>query len=977
MTCSGEIMKAHKLLITDIGSTNTKGIILTREDDSYLLRAIARVGTTVEFPHADVKAGLYRVVRKLEEISGLQLLDPVSEEHDIRFCNDVAYLTTSSAGGGLQILVIGLALNESASSAERAANGAGGVILETIAVDDKRLPVERIQLIDLLRPDIILFSGGIDGGAYASVIRMGELLRAANPEPKFGVSTSIPLIYAGNKAARDFIKIMFEEKYDLHLIDNIRPRMDEENLEPARNEIHRLFMENVMEQAPGYSGLKQLVMDDIIPTPAGVIKSLEIISAQKQKHSIAVDIGGATTDIFTNIFGHYYRTVSANYGMSYSIANVMADAGFDRIRRWLPSEMDDNYIRNYIVNKMLYPTFIPEDESQQAIEHAAAREAIRMSKEHHLHMNFQLQQKGFLVSMIEGGRSRFRREKYTAEQFNSEHFTLQDLEIVIGAGGIFSGTRNEKQVISLLSDALDIAGVTELWHDIDFISPHLGKLSDLEPELAGTLLLQYGYRKLAVTVKPDFKEGKRPKKLLTLQIKDNRGEDSLDVWSDSLFFLEPEEETEYVIRCLKGCSLGLKDNPITIRSKVPLLIDTRHNNRYDFDLANETLGLYNLAGSGRDLSQSFSNLMDDKQIKVGRSTIRRSLPYEGELFIKAGERVNASTLLGETKFEPPILFIISIVTLLNIDPGLFREGIEIKEGDIIKPGQRIFHLAPRGMLGSNRDYHAITGGVVEKINYDSGSIHLREIQDYPLKPLKLKVAGKLGIPPKELKGVLKKRKDDFVRTGETIAKNIYRKDKGNLSVKIPLYTSPTTGTIIDIDYEEGTITLQYLKKGIKLFSGVSGTVSKTDKNREVTVEYTGMTINGIIGFGPESYGTLTYLASSSSDQLSSCRGKIVVSSSPVGLSFLREAEKNEIKGLIIPSINDSELVKYTGKEIGVALTGKEPIPYSIILTEGCGNFPMNQKIAQILKESEGKVIYLDTFTQIRAGVKRPQIIISQ
>jgi len=971
------MLAASKLLITDIGSTNTKAILLKRVGDTYNLQGIAKVETTVELPEADVKIGLYRVVRKLEEKTGEKLLGSSTDESNVKFTHDIAYLTTSSAGGGLQILVIGLALNESASSAERAAYGAGGVILDTIAVDDRRLPVERIQLIDLLRPDIILFSGGVDGGAYASVIRMGELLKAANPQPKFGVSSRIPLIYAGNKDARDFIKMMFGDKYDLHLIDNIRPTMKEENLEPARNEIHRLFMENVMEQAPGYAELKELIADSIIPTPTGVIKSLETISLQHRKHSIAVDIGGATTDIFSNIHGQYYRTVSANYGMSYSIANVMADAGFENIRRWLPADMDDNYIRNYIVNKMLYPTFIPRDECQEAIEHAAAREAIRMSKEHHLQMNFQLQRVGFLNSLKSGEKCRFKEAMYSSEQLSKRLFSLRDFDIIIGAGGIITGTSQLKQVILLLSDAFDIDGITEIWRDPEFISPHLGKLSDVDTGLAEKLLMEHGYEKLSIAVKPNFRSTKKRKKLLTVRIKRASKEEKLEVWSDSLLFLEAEGETEYEFLCLKGCTIGQKDSHVTIKSDVPLLVDTRRNNLHDYRTTKEALGLYNVQSGGEKLKKSFDYLMKKKQITRGRAILYRSLPYNGELYVGEGDEVKAETLLGETKYEPPMLFILSIMPRLGIDQDTFRKGLMISEGEEINSGQKIFHLAPRSMLGSNLDYYSIVGGVVEKINYDSGSVYVREIQDYPLKPIKLNVAAKLGIKPKELKGALKKGKNDFVRTGETIARNLFKKNVEDLARKDSLiYSSPTTGTITDIDLEEGTVILQYLKKGIKLYSGVTGTILETDGKRWAVIEYNGTTINGIIGFGRENYGTLTFLENSSPDRLSSCRDKIVAFPSPVDLPFLRQGEKNGIRGLIIPSINDSDLASYIGSEIGVALTGKEPIPYPIILTEGCGSFPMHQEIAGILRDSEGMVAYLDTFTQIRAGVKRPKIIIS-
>ena len=965
------------ILVTDIGSTNTKAILLQKEGNAYTLAGIEKEPTTVESPFDDVKIGLSRVLRRLEKKTGIQLLLNPEGDERVQLAEDISYITTSSAGGGLQILVIGLSLNDSAGSAQRAAYGAGGVILDTLAIDDKRSVIERIQLIDLLRPDIILFSGGIDGGALASVIRMGEVLNVANPKPKFGVSALIPLIYAGNVEARDFIKAMFAKKFDLHLVPNIRPNMKEENLEPARDEIHRLFMENVMEQAPGYLELKSLVSDPIIPTPSGVIKSLEIISNRLNKHIIAVDIGGATTDIFSNLFGKYYRTVSANYGMSYSIANVMADTGFHNIRRWLPAALDDDYIRNYITNKMLYPTSIPTDEYQIAIEHAAAREGISMSRDHHLEMNFQVQRIGLLEMIKSGMTKRFKEAMYYEKSLAKRSFFLNDFDIVIAAGGIFTGTRDRNQNILLLADAFAIEGITELWQDRDFISPLLGKLSDLDHQLAEDLLLQYGYKKLALSIKPLFKKKKRPRLTLSITRRAQGAETLYQIYSDSVQIIEVEGETEFEIHCHKGCSLGKSENPQTIKSTVPLLVDTRQNNLYDFEMMNNSLRLYSFPEGREELQESFGNLLGNKQINEGISTLTRSLPYKGEIYVQEGAEVQADSLLGEAKFDPPHLFIINLMTTLHVDKNSFQDGLLVSEGEEINNGQKIFEIPPKGILSSYTLYHSSVRGVIEKINSDTGTIYVREIQDYPLKPMKINVAEKIGLKPVELRGHLKKREGDFVRTGETIARYMFKKDRSSFAGgQSTLFSSPTTGTITKIDHEKGIITIQYLKKPYQLFAGVKGKIVQVDENRAVKIEYQGLTISGIIGFGREDHGVLTYLDAWNNTDFSELKDMIVTCSEPADLDILNRAKKAGIKGLIIPSLNNNDLVRFIGNEIGVALTGREPIPYPIILTEGFGNFPMHNSIREKLQSSAGKEIFLDTFTQIRAGVKRPRIIVT-
>ena len=100
------------------------------------------------------------------------------------------------------MMVAGLVKSISASSAHRAALGAGAVVLDVISVDDGRSQSEQITRITELRPDIILVSGGVDGGSVAYLALIAEIIKQANPQPRFGATYKLPLIYAGNKDAR-------------------------------------------------------------------------------------------------------------------------------------------------------------------------------------------------------------------------------------------------------------------------------------------------------------------------------------------------------------------------------------------------------------------------------------------------------------------------------------------------------------------------------------------------------------------------------------------------------------------------------------------------------------------------------------------------------------------------------------------------------------------------------------------------------
>ena len=151
--------------------------------------------------------GVLNAVMEIEELSGRTIIedDQVISPSNGTTGVDI-YISTSSAGGGLQMMVAGVVKTMSGESAERAALGAGSIVMDIIASNDGRLPHEKIKRIRDLRPDMILLSGGIDGGTVSHVVELAEILAAANPQPRLGQEYKLPVIYAGNNKAQDQIR---------------------------------------------------------------------------------------------------------------------------------------------------------------------------------------------------------------------------------------------------------------------------------------------------------------------------------------------------------------------------------------------------------------------------------------------------------------------------------------------------------------------------------------------------------------------------------------------------------------------------------------------------------------------------------------------------------------------------------------------------------------------------------------------------
>ncbi len=473
------------ILATDCGSTTTKAILIQKLGDEYRQTYRGEAPTTVEAPFEDVTRGVLNAIQEVEELSGRTILDgeriiTPAQAENAETGVDI-YISTSSAGGGLQLMVAGVVQSMSAESAQRCALGAGAIVMDVLASNDGRPSYEKIERIRHLRPDMILLAGGTDGGTVSHVVEIAEYISAAEPRPRLGMGYQLPIIYAGNTDVQGQIQAILGDKAALSITDNIRPVLERENLMPARHAIHDLFLEHVMAQAPGYKKLIDWAGAPIIPTPAAVGMIIETLARRADLNVIGVDIGGATTDVFSVFQEVFNRTVSANLGMSYSVSNVVAEAGLDNIRRWLPFAFDEQSLRNQIKNKMIRPTTIPQTVTDLQIEQAIAREVLRLALEQH---------KQLAVGLKGVQQKRSVSDAFLQTASGQSLIDMSALDVIIGSGGILSHAPRRAQAMLMLIDAYEPLGITQLAVDSIFMMPHLGVLSTIHEQAATEVFVQ-------------------------------------------------------------------------------------------------------------------------------------------------------------------------------------------------------------------------------------------------------------------------------------------------------------------------------------------------------------------------------------------------------------------------------------------------------------------------------------------------------
>ena len=469
------IAEMQYILATDVGSTTTKARLFHKKNGEWRFLVAGESPTTVEAPYEDVTLGVRNAVREIEELTNLKILsdEGILEPFDGEQGVDL-YCSTSSAGGGLQMMVAGLVKTMTTESANRAALGAGAIVMDAMARDDGRQQYEKIKRIRSLRPDMILMAGGTDGGQSSHVLEVAEMIRAAEPKPRLGVSYKLPIIYAGNKSLRSNIEKMAEDNFALMIVDNIRPVLEEENTEPARRAVHELFMEHVMSHAPGYTKLMKWTNVDIMPTPAGEGIAIQLIADTYNQNVLGVGLGGATTNVYSIVDGRFVRSVSANLGMSYSVTNVLKEAGVENIMRWLPFNLDEEEVCSRLMNKMIRPTTIPQTLEDLIVEHSVAREALRLGLQHHR----------TIATRLKGIQVRRTISEVFEQEMEESYVKMNIIDIMAGTGGLLSHAPERIQSMLILTDAWLPEGITRIFQDSVFMMPHLGVLSTVHRDVA-------------------------------------------------------------------------------------------------------------------------------------------------------------------------------------------------------------------------------------------------------------------------------------------------------------------------------------------------------------------------------------------------------------------------------------------------------------------------------------------------------------
>ncbi len=445
------------ILLIDFGSTYTKLTAVDIEEERILGTAASY--TTVQ---TDINDGLTKGLLKLEEATG-------KLEYE-------ACYACSSAAGGLRMVTSGLVPELTGEAAKLASLGAGAKVVGVYAFE---LTEEDLEEIIGLKPDIFLLVGGTDGGNTECILHNAEVLKSLPVE--------IPIVIAGNRSAAGKCKAILEG-HELYVCPNVMPKFGVLQIEPTQKQIREIFLNRII-QAKGLSRAAELLSDIMMPTPSAVLQAMKLLAQGCDGEPgigdlIAVDVGGATTDIYSIADGmprqmntvykglpepYAKRTVEGDIGMRYSIQGILDAAGVAKISAL--SGLTEERIAELVAELKENTDKVPEGgDDLEALDHALASAAVEEAVRRHA-----------------GTMS----ETFTmmGQTFIQEGKNLTEVKQIVVTGGSLIHTKRTEEIASHAlyspSDPMSLRPkVADVWVDRTYILAAMGLLSSYHPQVA-------------------------------------------------------------------------------------------------------------------------------------------------------------------------------------------------------------------------------------------------------------------------------------------------------------------------------------------------------------------------------------------------------------------------------------------------------------------------------------------------------------
>jgi len=448
------LVQNESILGIDVGATVTRAALFDVVEGQYRFVAAGQAPSTAEAPFKNIGLGVREAITNLQNVTGATLLGPndnnliLPSQPDGSGVDAVA--ATISAGPAVRTVVVGLLPDVSLQSARRLAESTYSRIVETLDLSDHRKADQQMDSIVRSRPDLVLLTGGTDGGATRSIQKMLEAVGLAcylMPEEKRPM-----VLYAGNqKLAGEVQELLGGHAGKLEISYNVRPSLETEDLAPASHELASLMVKLRQRQIKGVDELNLWAAGNLLPTAYAQGRMIRFLSKlyESTRGLLCVNLGASATMVAAGFAGESTLGVYPQFGLGENLSGLLQHTEIEEIMRWVPLDISSNNVREFLFQKSLYPSAIPATKDEQVIMQAIARQVLYLA-----------------VRTVQ--------KDFPAGARPAQTDLMPKLDLILAGGGVVSEGASLGQRLLLLLDAIQPVGILPILLDQNNLLPLLG-----------------------------------------------------------------------------------------------------------------------------------------------------------------------------------------------------------------------------------------------------------------------------------------------------------------------------------------------------------------------------------------------------------------------------------------------------------------------------------------------------------------------
>jgi len=448
------LVQTESILAIDVGASVTRAVLFDVVEGEYRFVASGQAPSTAEAPFKNIGIGAREAIRNLQSVTGTILLGPQDNNIITPTQPDGSgvdgVVATMSAGPAVKTVIAGLLSEVSLQSARRLAESTYSRVVDTLDLSDKRRPDQQLDSIARSRPDLVVLTGGTDGGASRSMLKMLEAVGLAcylMPAEKRPM-----VLYAGNhKLANGVRELLGGHAGKLQISPNVRPSLEVEDLEPASNVLASLVTNLRQRQIKGVDELYNWSSGNLLPTAYAQGRMIRFLSRlyESTRGLLSVNMGASASTVAAGFNGELTLGVYPQFGLGENLGAILQHTEIEQIMRWMQLDISSNTLREFLFQKSLYPSTIPATQDELAIMQAITRQALYLAV-------------------------RAARTSFPASAHAARTDLMPKLDLLIAGGGAIADNGSVGQSLLLLLDAIQPVGIMPFLLDQNNLLPMLG-----------------------------------------------------------------------------------------------------------------------------------------------------------------------------------------------------------------------------------------------------------------------------------------------------------------------------------------------------------------------------------------------------------------------------------------------------------------------------------------------------------------------